>query len=231
MPPERQPTQKRRRHLPFKPPSRATGSPSASASTTAGPSKTKPSKPPTKAPKANATALSSKSKPKPKPAKASSSRQRQSPSPPDESATNSDSPTDDRASAEPSGSGSDDETEANYILAEITHGEPANEDVLSSDPLIPPKLLTRLVHHHFRNEKTKIAKDANGVVAKYIDVFVREAVARAAFERAEGGGGGGMADGFLEVRISFLSTPLRTLSFSCHCMYLWPLMRLIANVG
>lgn len=84
------------------------------------------------------------------------------------------------------------------------HGEPANEDVLSSEPLIPPKLLTKLVHHHFRNEKTKMAKDANGVVAKYIDVFVREAVARAAFERAEGGGGGGVADGFLEVRISFL---------------------------
>ncbi|OJI97172.1 hypothetical protein ASPVEDRAFT_36569 [Aspergillus versicolor CBS 583.65] len=202
MPPERQPTQKRR-HLPFKPPSRATGSPSASASTTAGPSKAKPSKPPTKAPKVNATASSSKSRPKPKPAKASSSRQRPSPSPPNESSTNSDAPPDDRASAEPSGSGSgsgsDDETEANYILAEITHGEPASEDVLSSDPLIPPKLLTKLVHHHFRNEKTKMAKDANGVVAKYIDVFVREAVARAAFERAEGGGGGGVADGFLEV--------------------------------
>lgn len=216
MPPERQPTQKRR-HLPFKPPSRATGSPSASASTTAGPSKTKPSKPPTKTPKVNATASSSKSRPKPKPAKASSSRQRPSPSPPNESATNSDAPSDDRASAEPSGSGSgsDDETEANYILAEITHGEPANEDVLSSDPLIPPKLLTKLVHHHFRNEKTKIAKDANGVVAKYIDVFVREAVARAAFERAEGGGGGGVADGFLEVRISF-SFLFPLLCFPCH---------------
>jgi hypothetical protein len=61
-----------------------------------------------------------------------------------------------------------------------------------------------------------MAKDANGVVAKYIDVFVREAVARAAFERAEGGGGGGVADGFLEVRISFpYLYPL--FRFSCHC--------------
>ncbi|KAL4788557.1 CENP-S associating centromere protein X-domain-containing protein [Aspergillus varians] len=199
MPPERQPTQKRR-HLPFKPPSRA--------STTAGASKTNPSKPATKkSPKTNATASSSKLKPtsRPsKPAKPSSSRQRPSPSPSNESATNSDSAADNsdtRTSPRPSDSvsGSDDEAGANYILAEIVHGEPANEDVLSSDPTIPPKLLTKLVQHHFRNEKTKIAKDANEVVAKYIDVFVREAVARAAFERAEGGGGGGVADGFLEV--------------------------------
>jgi hypothetical protein len=90
------------------------------------------------------------------------------------------------------------------------------------DPLIPPKLLTRLLHHHFRSEKTKIAKDANAVVAKYIDVFVREAVARAAFERAEAqggaGGGSGIADGFLEVCcpfIFFLSSSL--LLDECYC--------------
>ncbi|KAL4915501.1 CENP-S associating centromere protein X-domain-containing protein [Aspergillus aurantiobrunneus] len=204
MPPERQVPQKRRR-LPFNPPSRASGS--ASASTTAGPSKVKPSKPPTKkTPKSNPTASSSKVRPNSrpvKPAKASSSRQRPSASPSNRgSATSSDSASDTRASREGTGSGSDsgsdDENEANYILAEITHREPENEDVLSSEPLIPPKLLTNLVHHNFRNEKTKIAKDANGVVAKYIDVFVREAVARAAFERAESAGGG-LADGFLEV--------------------------------
>ncbi|KAL4970291.1 CENP-X/MHF2 family protein [Aspergillus stella-maris] len=208
MPPERQTAQKRR-HLPFKPPSRASGDASASASaSTSGPSKAAPK--PKKITKPSTTATSSKtSKPtsrttKPKPAKLSSSRQRPSPSPSNSnsaSASNSN-PADADADADAgsaSGSESDNEaSEANYILAEITHPEhnSKTEDVLSSDPLIPPKLLTKLVHHHFKNEKTKIAKDANGVVAKYIDVFVREAVARAAFERAEGGAGG---DGFLEV--------------------------------
>ncbi|KAL6237741.1 CENP-S associating centromere protein X-domain-containing protein [Aspergillus navahoensis] len=197
MPPERQPRQKRRT-LPFKPPSRASGS--AALASTAGPSKAKPAKPATKTKNTPTTTTSSS---KIKPAKATSSRQRPSPSQSTtDSGSDSASTTDDSDRASPV-SGSDDEDEANYILAEITHAESAHDDVLSSDPLIPPKLLTKLVHHHFRNEKTKIAKDANAVVAKYIDVFVREAVARAAYERAEAqgvmGGGGGTADGFLEV--------------------------------
>ncbi|KAL3480345.1 CENP-S associating centromere protein X-domain-containing protein [Aspergillus californicus] len=206
MPPERQPAQNRRR-LPFKPPSRA--STSATASTTAGPSKPKP-KPKTttkKTPKVNATASSSKTKLVSNPSKSAASTTRKQPSPTRSS----------NSSASPSGSGSDSDSssdsrnhtsndlggeasEANYILAEISHADnPTADDVLSSDPVIPPKLLTKLIHHHFRNEKTKIAKDANAVVAKYIDVYVREAVARAAFERAEGDGGGGHGVGFLEV--------------------------------
>lgn len=91
--------------------------------------------------------------------------------------------------------------EPDYILAEITTTDRA-DDVTSSEPTIPPKLLTRLLHHHFRNEKVKIAKDANEVVAKYVDIFVREALARAAYERAEsqgGEGGAGFGGGFLEV--------------------------------
>lgn len=85
------------------------------------------------------------------------------------------------------------------MLAEIIYGN-QSQDVTTSDPAIPGKLLTRLLHHNFQNEKTKIAKDANEVVAKYIDVFVREALARAAYERAEvGGNGRSVGDGFLEV--------------------------------
>ncbi|OKL56036.1 hypothetical protein UA08_08711 [Talaromyces atroroseus] len=94
--------------------------------------------------------------------------------------------------------------EPDYILAEIvTNDRP--RDIESGEPGIPPKLLTRLLHHHFQNPKTKIAKDANDVVAKYIDIFVREALARAAYERAEGnaangdGAGRSVMDGFLEV--------------------------------
>lgn len=56
---------------------------------------------------------------------------------------------------------------------------------------IPPALLTRLLHEFFAKEGTRITKDANEAVAKYMDVFVREAIARSVAER-EGGG-------FLEV--------------------------------
>lgn len=60
---------------------------------------------------------------------------------------------------------------------------------------IPPELLTRIVHQFFEQEGTRVTRDANAAVARYVDVFVREAIARAAAER-EGG--------FLEVSIPFL---------------------------
>lgn len=45
-----------------------------------------------------------------------------------------------------------------------------------------------------------MSKDANTVVAKYMEVFVREAIARAKFERDQAGGLDGLGgDGFLEV--------------------------------
>ncbi|EEA26443.1 hypothetical protein TMatcc_005286 [Talaromyces marneffei ATCC 18224] len=92
--------------------------------------------------------------------------------------------------------------EPDYILAEIiTNNKPRN--IESDEPGIPPKLLTTILHHHFQNKKTKITKDANEVVAKYMNIFVREALARAAFERADAaskdGGGKYAGDGFLEV--------------------------------
>ncbi|KAK2813819.1 hypothetical protein FQN50_000220 [Emmonsiellopsis sp. PD_5] len=96
--------------------------------------------------------------------------------------------------------------EPSYILAEITNATPPpldpREELDSSDPMIPPKLLTTLLHHHFSDEKTKIAKDANRVVAKYVDIFVREALARAAYERGEGGEGvGGTGRGSGKARL------------------------------
>ncbi|KAI1873699.1 uncharacterized protein JN550_002968 [Neoarthrinium moseri] len=51
---------------------------------------------------------------------------------------------------------------------------------------IPPELLTRLLHEFFEKDGTRISKGANEAVAKYMDVFVREAIARAAVEK-EGG--------------------------------------------
>jgi centromere protein X len=51
---------------------------------------------------------------------------------------------------------------------------------------IPPVLITRLLHEFFEKDGTRITKDANEATAKYIDVFVREAIARAAVEKESG---------------------------------------------
>lgn len=49
----------------------------------------------------------------------------------------------------------------------------------------------------------RIGKEANGVVGKYMETFVREAIARAALERSEavaqGNVAAGVAGDFLEV--------------------------------
>lgn len=180
------PAQKKRR-LPFKPPSRA---PSAGPSTTASKPKSKPKTTSKTAAKSSSAASSSKTATQSKPA---SKRQRVQ-SPPESAGSDSDSGSSVH-SIERSVS-----QEPDYILAEIVTSNPT-EDVASSDPTIPPKLLTRLLHQNFSNEKTKVAKDANSIVAKYVDVFVREAIARAAYERAatDNQGGRGASDGFLEV--------------------------------
>lgn len=68
-------------------------------------------------------------------------------------------------------------------------------------PLLPHKLLTTLLHHHFERDDTRIAKDASKLVGKYVEVFVKEAIARAGFERQEAGADG--EAGFLEVGFSF----------------------------
>jgi solute carrier family 25 (adenine nucleotide translocator) protein 4/5/6/31 len=51
---------------------------------------------------------------------------------------------------------------------------------------IPPALLTRLLHEFFEKDATRLTRDANSAAAKYMDIFVREAIARCAQER-EGG--------------------------------------------
>ncbi|KAF2816062.1 uncharacterized protein BDZ99DRAFT_471342 [Mytilinidion resinicola] len=69
-------------------------------------------------------------------------------------------------------------------------------------PAVPPPLLARLLHEGFEDPKVKIQREAMSVVGKYVETFVREAVARAAFEREDASGGGvgmGVSDGFLQV--------------------------------
>lgn len=51
---------------------------------------------------------------------------------------------------------------------------------------IPKDLLTRVLHEFFAKDATRISRDANAAVGKYFDVFVREAIARAAVEKETG---------------------------------------------
>lgn len=64
---------------------------------------------------------------------------------------------------------------------------------------IPENLLARLLYHGFEDKQTVIQKGALELTAKYMDTFVREAIARAADERKEARKGGGHMDGYLQV--------------------------------
>ncbi|KAK1807713.1 hypothetical protein LTR12_017938 [Friedmanniomyces endolithicus] len=73
---------------------------------------------------------------------------------------------------------------------------------LPDQTLIPLPLLTRLLHSHFAHKQTQIDKHALQVVQKYLEVFVREAIARAAAgkrEKAERGEVEGGEGRWLEV--------------------------------
>jgi hypothetical protein len=89
-------------------------------------------------------------------------------------------------------------------LRKSTNKKPASKPSATelNDSLpIPPKLLTRLLYEGFEDKDMKIGKEAMLVVGKYMETFVREALARAAFERQEGDAekGSGEGDGFLQV--------------------------------
>lgn len=71
-----------------------------------------------------------------------------------------------------------------------------------SESIIPPRLLQRLVYEGFEDKDMKIGREAMGVMGKYVETFLREAVARAHLERKEEmarKGGEEMEDGFLQV--------------------------------
>lgn len=82
--------------------------------------------------------------------------------------------------------------------------EDANDDDRETVPapqlnLIPENLLARLLYHGFDDKQTVIQKGALELTAKYMDTFVREAIARAADERKDARRGGGHMDGYLQV--------------------------------
>ncbi|KAL1882328.1 hypothetical protein VTK73DRAFT_1887 [Phialemonium thermophilum] len=61
--------------------------------------------------------------------------------------------------------------------------EEDGDDVDGERKKIPPELLTRLLHEFFQKDDTRITRDANAAVARYMDTFVREAIARSVAER------------------------------------------------
>ena len=83
-----------------------------------------------------------------------------------------------------------------------TPARPASTRPSASAPAPPPisaPLLARLLQQNFESENTQIQKGALTLVAKYVDIFVREAFARAKNEREAAVKGGGVSDGFLQV--------------------------------
>ncbi|KAG9246716.1 CENP-S associating centromere protein X-domain-containing protein [Calycina marina] len=78
---------------------------------------------------------------------------------------------------------------------------------------IPPQLLTKLLHEHFKEKDTRIRKDANEAVGRYMETFVREALARAAYGRVERTGGGAGIGGFLEVEDLEILAPQLLMDF------------------
>ncbi|KAF2827882.1 hypothetical protein CC86DRAFT_201457 [Ophiobolus disseminans] len=64
---------------------------------------------------------------------------------------------------------------------------------------IPAPLLARLIYENFEDPNTQIQKGAMNLVGKYMEIFVREAFARAKQEREMNVRAGGISDGFLQV--------------------------------
>ena len=63
--------------------------------------------------------------------------------------------------------------------------EDDSEEDKNQPPLIPAQLLTKLFHHFFTDKDTRIGAQARVVAGKYLETFVREAIARAAYERGQ----------------------------------------------
>ena len=97
------------------------------------------------------------------------------------------------------------------LSADMEDDEPSREsNDAGEEPAIPHNLLVRILHEHFKHPDTRISKDAMSGITKYIEIFVREALARADWERSKTGGDDG---GFLEVSLKLIQSS-KTLSTS-----------------
>jgi len=83
---------------------------------------------------------------------------------------------------------------------DTTMGLDTNEE---PQPVMPEPLLARLLYEGFEDKSMKVGKEAMKVVGKYVETFVREAVARAQLERSDEAGDG-LGEGFLQVCASIM---------------------------
>ncbi|KAG6008546.1 hypothetical protein E4U21_004386 [Claviceps maximensis] len=79
-----------------------------------------------------------------------------------------------------------DEAAAQRRQAARTRATASTEEAAAPEKSIPKDLLTRVLHEFFTKDATRISRDANAAVGKYMDIFVREAIARAAVEKNAG---------------------------------------------
>ncbi|KAL2755459.1 hypothetical protein ACRALDRAFT_2041824 [Sodiomyces alcalophilus JCM 7366] len=56
-------------------------------------------------------------------------------------------------------------------------------DAEAPEKVVPPALVARLLQEMFQREGTRMTADASRAAAKYVDIFVREAIARCLHER------------------------------------------------
>ncbi|KAL8669853.1 MAG: hypothetical protein Q9224_007712 [Gallowayella concinna] len=134
-----------------------------------------------------ATSKSSKSKATP----------RRKPAPAATLSSSSDPDDDEIASVAANGS-----TDSEMDVHSSSHTIDAPSSTQDPSPMLPPKLITKVLYYNFEKEGgegVKIGQEANTLVGKYMDTFVREAIARAAFERGQADEAAGSGDGFLEV--------------------------------
>ncbi|KAF1927239.1 uncharacterized protein M421DRAFT_65911 [Didymella exigua CBS 183.55] len=78
---------------------------------------------------------------------------------------------------------------------------------------IPAPLLARLLYENFEDPNTKIQKGAMTLTGLYMEIFVREALARAKHERGRSAKNDGIPDGFLQVEDLEKLTPQLVLDF------------------
>ncbi|KAH7419369.1 CENP-S associating centromere protein X-domain-containing protein [Cadophora sp. MPI-SDFR-AT-0126] len=73
--------------------------------------------------------------------------------------------------------------------------EPNTSLISNRQTSIPPDLINVLLHGFFQHENTRMSKDANAAVGRYIETFVREGLTRADYEKKHGWEDGGVGGG------------------------------------
>ncbi|KAF2624923.1 hypothetical protein BU25DRAFT_433200 [Macroventuria anomochaeta] len=96
------------------------------------------------------------------------------------------------------------EDEFDALSDDLMEDVPAPKPTRTVEPLttahpIPAPLLARLLHENFEDPNTQIQKGAMTLTGRYMEIFVREALARAKHERGKSARNDGISDGFLQV--------------------------------